>query len=254
MGSQFPDHGLNLNPALEAQSLHHWILREVPDVLLTLKRSITLWRPNFFLYLMEALVWVCCMLPALKQDYCSRIFSFRQTVCDTVPTAIQILIRMKPCKGLGPKFEEYSIAWTRLLKASEYIICQGHKGRKVRYVIMPVGLRPQGKRNDLQDLHGVAADGGGELPQEVYRKGLHNVLSRLSGTLEGCPHQGPHCRLGVRLQCRPKDCRQQGTFQGLLVIQSLSPVHAAFTAQHFPQWEASLVSTSKVLSSQTSWK
>ena len=31
-------------------------------------------------------------------------------------------------------------------------------------------------------------------------------------------------------------------------------MHAAFTAQHCPQWEASLVSTSKVLSSQTSWK
>ena len=61
---------------------------------------------------------------------------------DTVPTAIQILIRIRnPSKGIGPKFEEYSIAWTRLLKASEYIICQGHKGRKVRYVIMPVGLR-----------------------------------------------------------------------------------------------------------------
>ena len=30
VGSQFPDQGLNLHPALEVWSLNHWTTREVP--------------------------------------------------------------------------------------------------------------------------------------------------------------------------------------------------------------------------------
>lgn len=38
-------------------------------------------------------------------------------------------------RELVSKFEGYSTAWACLLKASEYLISQGHEGPEVRYVI-----------------------------------------------------------------------------------------------------------------------